>query len=104
MQGDNKIIWVQIIFLMGITHVIRAQEPADKLYIFDANWKGADIKHAQYLLRIKKISDSAWQWDTYNILGPLIKKELFKDPDGNVAEGEFYFYNAIGSIVSNSPV
>jgi len=100
MQGGNKINLGLIIFLIAISPVIHAQESTDKLYVFDANWKGTDVQHAQYLLRIKKISDSTWQWDTYNILGPLIKTELFKDPDGNVAEGQVYFYNASGSIDS----
>lgn len=100
MQGGNKIISVLIMFLIGIAPVIHAQESADKLYVFDANWNGTDVNHARYLLRVQKISDSAWQWDTYNILGPLIKTELFKDPDGNVAEGEIYFYNSNGRIDS----
>lgn len=97
--------FVKILFFVGsiifcITNGVNAQNTEDKIFALDADWKGTDLKNAHYLLRIKKLNDSSWQWDTYNILGPVIKTESFKDPDGNVAEGEFYFYNSKGRIDS----
>lgn len=72
----------------------------DKLYAMDADWEGTELKKAKYLLRVKKINDTSWQWDSYAILGPLIKSETFKEEEGNIASGAVYFYNKNGRIDS----
>ncbi len=93
-------------FFFGIFSILcaintsTAQIREDNFYVYDANWNGTDIKHAHYLVRTKKINDTSWQWDTYAIYGPLIKTEYSRDAQGNVAEGELYFYNSKGNIDS----
>jgi len=88
------------VFIFGAANQLSAQKNEDRIYVFDENWNGTTVEKARYLMRAKKIKDSSWQWDTYNILGPLIKTEFFKDEKGTIAEGEFYFYNAKGKLDS----
>lgn len=77
-----------------------AQEKFDNIYALDENWKGTDIKTARYLYHVKKINDTCWQWDTYFVMGPLIRTEYYKDKDANIGHGQFYFYNIWGYIDS----
>jgi len=88
------------VFIFGIANQLSAQKSEDQLFVFDKDWKATDVKKAKYLLRIKQLDDSSWQWDTYNILGPLIRVEHFKDRNGEIAEGEVVFFNAKGTIDS----
>jgi len=84
------------IFIFGIANQLSAQKSEDQLFVFDKDWKATDVKKAKYLLRIKQLDDSSWRWDTYNIFGPLIRVEHFKDRNGEIANGEVRFFNAKG--------
>ena len=83
-----------------ITYSQQSHSKEPSFYVFDADWKGTSMEKAVYLLVVNQEKDSLWRYDTYNITGPLIKSEHFKDKDGNIADGRFIFYNSRGSIDS----
>lgn len=99
MSFSNKLIPLAIA-LISFMQPLFAQDEKDQLFALDENWKGTDLKNARYLYHVKKLSDTCWQWDSYNIIGPLIKTEYYKDKDASIAHGQFYFYNAKGRIDS----
>jgi periplasmic protein TonB len=78
----------------------RAQNlPGNKeetFYALDKDWKGTVIEKAAYLLRSYKLNDTCWHWDTYQIYGPLVSVEHFKDKDGAIPHGKFIYYNKSG--------
>lgn len=78
----------------------RNKPSEDSYFVFDENWQGTTIEKAKYLARQKKISDTCWQWDTYNFAGPLMRTENFKDEKGSIAHGRFIIYNAKGRMDS----
>jgi len=100
MNGVLRSVLTLLIFIFGISNQLSAQEDENQVLLFDKKWKATDVKKARYLLRVKQLNDSIWQWDTYNILGPLIKVEHFKDRNGEIADGKCLFYNKKGTIDS----
>src|SRR4030088_2000085 len=68
----------------------------EAFYMLDANFKGTTQEKAVYFIHAEKIHDSCWQFDTYNILGPIISSEQFKDEKGSEANGQFCYYNKKG--------
>jgi periplasmic protein TonB len=69
-----------------------AQSKEDVIYLYDANWQPIEAKKASYFLRVKKVNDTTWQWDTYNYAGPLLKSEITRDEQGEIQDGQSYFY------------
>jgi TonB family protein len=65
-------------------------------YSFDENWKDASADKAKYFIRRMKVSDTCWQWDTYNMYGPMIKSEQFIDEKGSLAHGRVTIFNEKG--------
>jgi len=100
MNSILKSVLTISIFISGIATQLSAQKNEDQIFLFDKDWKATDVKKAHYLLRIKQLDDSIWQWDTYNILGPLIRIEHFKDRNGEIADGQVLFFSAKGMIDS----
>lgn len=88
------------LLLLSFAQPLLAQDEKDQLFALDENWKGTDYKNARYLYHVKKLSDTCWQWDSYNVMGPLIKTEYYKDKDASIAHGQFYFYNEKGRVDS----
>ena len=78
----------------------RNKKPQEAFFAFDENWNNADINKATYFMRRTKISDTCWQFDTYNMYGPMIKSEQFIDEKGTLAHGRFTIFNQKGKIDS----
>lgn len=78
----------------------RNKKTQEAFFSFDENWKDADINKATYFIRRTKISDTCWQFDTYNMYGPMIKSEQFIDEKGTLAHGRFTIFNQKGKIDS----
>ncbi|MBO9198989.1 MULTISPECIES: energy transducer TonB [Niastella] len=79
----------------------RKKKTKDDYFAFDENWKGCtDLKKAKYFTRRKKITDSCWQWDTYNMYGPLIKSGQYFNDSATVAHGRIIVYNKKGNVDS----
>ena len=45
-----------------------------------------------------KINDTCWQWDTYNMLGPMVSSEQYRDHDGKQLHGAFFQYQRNGFV------
>jgi protein TonB len=88
-------------FLLILTLKARSQGK-DALYVFDENWKPTKIKNAQFLLHTHQVNDTCWQWDYYNIVGPLIKTEQYRDKEGKEMNGTCYNYNVEGYLDSTT--
>jgi protein TonB len=76
-------------------------KPGEIFYAFDKDWKAInDIEKATYFSRTKKINDTCWVVNTYNVLGPMISKEVYKDKEQKIAHGTWIFYKRTGLIDS----
>ena len=85
-------------FLFAIQSVYSQEK--ESFYVFDADWKPTDVKSAKFILHVQNLNDSSWQWDYYNMFGPLIKTEHYKNKDGQILHGSVAYYNANGFLDS----
>jgi periplasmic protein TonB len=96
-----KLFFTSLLLVSTVLGYSQRNEIAeDTLYGFDENKKSTTIEHATYFVRRKKINDTCWQWDTYNLYGPLIKTEQFIDEKGAAAHGRSIIYDTDGYIAS----
>jgi len=72
----------------------------DLFYVFNADWKPTDMKNAKFFLHVQRKNDSTWQWDYYNMFGPLIKTERYKDKQATILNGAVAYYSANGYLDS----
>ncbi|MFI5153002.1 MAG: energy transducer TonB [Chitinophagales bacterium] len=89
-----------IIFLSLSAQSISQQN--DTYYTFNSEWKPSTVESAKYLIHIHKISDTCWQWDFYNIFGPLLRTEQYRNHDGGGMDGICRHYNETGYLDSTS--
>jgi len=82
-----------LFFLLFLSKFVAGQNQKDFLYVFDKDWKPVEVKKAIYLIHVQQVSDSCWQWDYYNLYGPMIKTEHYKDKDGEILHGEVNYYS-----------
>jgi hypothetical protein len=57
-----------------------------------------DPKEAQYLIVVKKYSDTAYTRIEYNFSGPMIKSTTYRDPKLTEKNGPFRQYNSNGQV------
>jgi periplasmic protein TonB len=97
-----------ILFLILLIHSVLsfAQKGLkEQFYLFDSKMKGVTkADSAGFLMRVSKLSDSLWQFDTYKTLGPLTSSEQYRDENATLAEGLFTFYHATGYVDSTGRV
>lgn len=79
----------------------RAQSPSDELQYFDAKWRPAKEKKAIYLLRIRHVGDTSWQYSYYNMYGPLVRLESYQDRNATTRHGLSAWYNKEGDLDSS---
>jgi len=72
----------------------------DQFFVFDLDWKPTKIKKAYYFLRVRQSSDSNYEWTYYQMNGPRIKQECFKDEKASIRNGKFTYYFQNGVIDS----
>ena len=92
-----------LFFLLSLMLPVKAQKkskPEENFYIMDENFKGTTIEKAKYLLHAVKKNDTCWQFDTYNMFGPIISSEQYKDEKGTEANGSSFYYNKKGEVDS----
>lgn len=65
--------------------------------MLDENLKGTSVEQAKYFIRVAKRSDTCWVFDTYNIYGPKISSEQYKDEKGSILHGESVYFNGNGT-------
>jgi periplasmic protein TonB len=99
----NPLIPILITLLLVCTALSYGQQhnnPEEGFYGYDKHWQRIPIKKAKYFTRQIKVNDTCWQWDYYNMYGPLIRSEQFIDEKSNKAHGRFVIYNEKGNIDS----
>lgn len=74
----------------------KKREAKEAFYAFDENWKNASMANSKYFVRRTKISDTCWQWDTYNMYGPMMKSEQSLDENGSTVHGRVVVFNTSG--------
>lgn len=91
-------ISIFLFFLVGNASVAFGQRKfTDKYYAYDKNWNGVtSMDSATYFSRVRKISDTCWEVHNYNLVGPMISKEVYKDEQNKVAHGTWVFYKPTG--------
>lgn len=94
-----KRIFPLVIYLLVVTGAIAQanEKVADKFYMLDANFNGTTQQNALYFIRVAKLNDHSWQFDTYNINGPMISTERYKDEKGQVLHGQCVYFNKKGT-------
>jgi len=97
----------KIIFLLlsiVLTHAAFCQKktkPEEAFYMLDENMKATSQEKAVHFIHVFKIHDSCWQFDTYNIFGPIISSGQYKTDKGTGAAGMFCYYNKKGKMDSS---
>ena len=77
----------------------------EEFFLYDANFNPIPKPDtATYLMRVQKLHDTLYQWDTYNINGPMVSSEQFRDHDGTKPNGIFSFYHRSGYVDSSGQV
>ena len=87
------------LLFLQFAHAQNAQKN-DKFFVFDKDWQPADVKKASYFLRVRQINDSSFEWLYYNMFGPRIKVENYKDTQATIKNGKFTYFSALGTIDS----
>lgn len=92
-----KKILVVILLLINSATLIAQDKNKEEFYLFDSKMNGV-VKpdSAGFLMRITKLADTLWQFDTYNTYGPLTSTEQYRDRDAKNATGRFTFYHPSG--------
>ncbi len=90
-----------LFFLLGLCTGAGAQEK-ERFYALDKNFEPINPDSAVYVVRIKQINDTCWQWDYYNLWGPMVKSEQYIDADANELHGISRYYNGKGFIDSTA--
>jgi len=90
-----------LLYLLATLH-LNAQYADKEFYLWDANNNAvSEQRLAKLFTVVNKITDTCWQWDTYNMFGPLVSSEQFKDHDGKVPHGNSLYYRATGYVDSS---
>lgn len=72
----------------------------DAYYFLNENWKNTTADSAKYFIREKKMNDTCWQFDVYNLVGPMVRSERYKDEKGAIAHGMHIIYKPSGQVDS----
>jgi len=93
----QKILTILVLIVPLCCCAQNSNKTADKFFMLDENFKGTSLGNARFFIRVAKQNDSCWQFDTYNITGPLISREQYKDEQGNVMHGQSVYFNKKGT-------
>jgi periplasmic protein TonB len=94
----QRLFILTIIFCCDAVYVFSQKNKADeKFFAYDKDWKSlSNLDNATYFTRIKKVSDTCWEVNNYNLFGPMISKEVYKDGENKIAHGTWIFYKPNG--------
>jgi periplasmic protein TonB len=88
------LLWFPMVLSVSAQPAAKKEEA---FYMLDANFKGTTQEKAVYFMHSVKESDSSWKFDTYNIAGPMISSEHYKDEKAGVLQGAAVYFNAKGT-------
>lgn len=101
MNFSRLFILTMLISCNAVFAFSQNNKPGETFYAFDKDWKAInDIKKATYFSRTKKVNDTCWVVNNYNVVGPMISKEVYKDKEQKIAHGTWVFYKPSGYIDS----
>jgi protein TonB len=89
-----------IFVLSFFLHSAFGQLKEEQYFVFDKDWKITKVKKASYFLRIRQTIDSNYEWTYYQMYGPRIKLETFKDEKAKIRNGKYIYYYSDGTIDS----
>jgi periplasmic protein TonB len=88
-----------LLLLVFCSPLLYSQNSNDGFITLDANWQSTTPDKAKYLVREVNKNDTCYRKDSYNLYGPLIKSESFKDKKGavlNILHGKYASYDSEG--------
>ena len=92
-----KCITLILLALAMAISLYSQQKTPERFYFFDSTMNGVNSEaDAVYFGRLMQVSDTCWQWDMYNLLGPRIKRVQYKDDQMHSAHGQLFFYSKTG--------
>lgn len=91
-------------FFVFSTSVLNAQNE-ELFFLYKKDWSDAkDIKEASYFMHMLKENDTSFVCRYYNVAGPMIKLETYKDSDLSNPMGVFSWFNENGWLDSTGLV
>jgi protein TonB len=87
-------------FNLMILFSFSQKQEKESFYVFADNWKPTVLDSAKYLLCIHEKEDGNWEWDYYDLWGPMLKMETYTDHDGSRLNGRTCYYNKEGYLDS----
>jgi periplasmic protein TonB len=92
-----------LLFFLAILGVPARSQQKDAYYMLDAKWNPTSEQDlAKFFVRVRQLNDTNWRWDYYNVFGPLVKSERYRDKDANVQEGRSFYYDPKGLLDSTT--
>jgi TonB family protein len=95
-----SIMKIKPLLLLLIPIQFAYSQEKESFFVFDENWKPTDVKTAKFILRVQNLNDTSWQWDYYNMFGPLLKTEHYKSKEAKMLHGSVAYYNSDGFLDS----
>lgn len=85
--------------------IILPAQKGETLYAYNSDWSPTkNLKTAAYIMSVTKESDSLYVCRNYNIFGPMLSWESYKDSAFEIPNGLFAWYNKNGKIDSMGQV
>lgn len=94
-----------LVLICSFTMISYSQSGKEEFYYFTATNKPTSrIDSTATFTKIYSLGDGRWQWENYNLIGPMISSEQYDDHDGTKPNGQFTFYRPNGYIDSTGSV
>jgi periplasmic protein TonB len=93
-------LFITALLLLTAANAQKNKKKEDQFFLFDTAWKAASARKAAYIARVQHIDDTTWQWNYYNVSGPLINIESFRDEKADIPNGYCAWFDTKGRIDS----
>lgn len=101
MKLSGSVLFFVFSFMMMPGHAWTQKSEPD-YFLFDKDGEPVGkFEHAIFFGIRQKLSDTAWEWKYYNIAGPLIAVETYRDGEMTIPHGFFAWYDSRGIIDSS---
>lgn len=95
----KKLISIALLLVVGLPLFSQKKQEFIQLRDKDGTVVAA-TKDACYFTRIRYINDTCWQFQDYEVIGPMVSSRQFKDRDGLLAHGRSSFMRTNGTLDS----
>src|SRR5690606_7074953 len=101
MKLSGSVLFFVFFFMMMPGHAWTQKSEPD-YFLFDKDGEPvAKFEHAVFFGIRQKLSDTAWEWKYYNIAGPLITVETYRDQEMTIPHGYIAWFDSGGKIDSS---